>query len=247
MTYEKPKVVGILLTYNCASLVEETYNRLNKELFHQIIVVDDGSEDNIEEVSKKLELPFFTHPHGGYGANIKFGLKKMVELGGDYAVEIHGDGQFNPEYIPSAVVKITQGYDLVFGSRFTKLLQPLYDHMPLPRWLANIGLSFIERIILQVPLSELHAGLRLYSKKLVQTLPSDGTSNDYLYSFEVIAQAKFFDLKISEVPSRANYGKNHTSINYWKATVYSFQTFWVLWLYILARLGWKTKLFINRV
>lgn len=247
MTHENSKVIGIIMTYNCADLVEETYARLNKDVFYKVIIVDDGSSDNIAAVATKLGLPFYSHPHGGYGENIKYGLRKMVELGGDYAVEIHGDGQFNPEYIPSAIAKITQGYDLVFGSRFTKLMQPLRDHMPLPRWLANIGLSFLERLVLQVPLSELHAGLRLYSKKLAETIPFDGTSADYLYSFEVIAQAKFFNLKIGEVPIRANYGKDHTSINYWKATVYSFQTFWVLLLYILARLGWKTKLFINRV
>ncbi len=237
------KVVGLILTYNCAELVPETYARLNPNWFYKIIIIDDGSTDNIAEVASKLGLPFYTHKHGGYGANIKFGLQKMRELGGDYAVEIHGDGQFNPEYIPSAITKITEGYDLVFGSRFTNLLQPLRDHMPIARWLANIGLSFVERLVLQVPLSELHAGMRLYSKKLVETLPFEGTADDYLYSFEVIAQAKFFDLKIGEVPIRANYGKQHTSINYWKATIYSFQTFWTLWLYILARLGWKTKLF----
>lgn len=233
------------MTYNCADLVESTYTAIPKELFYKIIIVDDGSEDNIVQVAAKLGLPFYTHKHGGYGANIKFGLQKMLELGGDFGVEIHGDGQFNPEYIPSAVNKITQGYDLVFGSRFTNLFQPLRDHMPFPRWLANICLSFIERLILQVPLSELHAGMRLYSKKLVQTLPFERTADDYLYSFEVIAQAKFFNLKIAEVPIRANYKKQHTSISYWKACVYSFQTFWVLGKYLLARLGWRTKMFLK--
>lgn len=239
----KPKVVGIIMTYNCAGLVEDIYNRLPKDVFDAIIIVDDGSMDTIAAVAEKLHTPLFPHEHLGYGGNIKYSLKKAVELGGDCIVEIHGDGQFDPQYIPAGVEKMKEGYDFIMGSRFTDLLQPLKDGMPLSRYLANISLSFIDWLILQAPVGEYHGGLRFYSKRLVKTINLDAASDDYLFGFEVIAQARFHYLKIGEVPARADYKKTHTSISIPRAVFYSFQTFWILGKYILARLGFKIKIF----
>lgn len=158
-------------------------------------------------------------------------------------VEIHGNGQFGPQYIPAGIEKMKERYDFIMGSRFTDLSQPLKDGMSLSRYLANIGLSFIDRLILQAPLTEYHGGLRFYSRRLVETINLDATSNDYLFSFEVIAQARFHRLKIGEVPVRADYRKVHTSISIPRAAFYSFQTFWILGKYIAARLGFKIKIF----
>ena len=87
-------VFGIILTYNCAAFLEHTYSVIPKALFDQIIVIDDGSEDDALAVAAKLGIPAYTHEHGGYGSNLKFGLKKAAELGAEFIIEIHGDGQF---------------------------------------------------------------------------------------------------------------------------------------------------------
>ncbi|MBX4197979.1 glycosyltransferase family 2 protein [Candidatus Parcubacteria bacterium] len=237
------KVIGIIMTYNCAHLVEGIYNRLPKNVFDSIFITDDGSKDDIQKVAYTLGIECLKHEHTGYGGNIKLGLAKALEMGAEYMVEIHGDGQFSPEFIVPGLEKMKSGYDFILGSRFTDIRQPLRDKMPVPRYLANISLSFIDRLVLGLRLTEFHNGARIYSRRLIETIGFKNTSNDYLYSFEIIAQARYHNLKVGEVSERADYGKDHTSISMKKSIVYALKTFGVLGKYVLARIGFKTKLF----
>ncbi|MBX4187007.1 MAG: glycosyltransferase family 2 protein [Candidatus Doudnabacteria bacterium] len=237
------KVIGIIMTYNCAHLVEGIYRRLPLDVFDEVIIADDGSADNIEEVAHKIGLPYFSHEHGGYGTNIKYGLQKALERGAEYMVEIHGDGQYDPDFIPAGLQKIQQGYAFLMGSRFVNILQPLRDKMSLIRYMGNICLSFMDRLVLRLPLTEFHSGFRIYSRQLIEKLSTAGTSADYLYSFEIIAQAKYCNLPVTEIPIRCDYSQDHTSIGLRKSFIYAWQTRKVLAKYILARMGFKIKIF----
>src|SRR3990167_4408999 len=115
------KIVGIIMTYNCAPLVASTVKRIPKNSLDKLIIVDDGSKDDITSAARDLKITLFKHKHLGYGGNIKYGLKKALELGGDYMVEIHGDGQYDPKAIPTAIKKMRNGYDFMLGSRFSDL------------------------------------------------------------------------------------------------------------------------------
>jgi glycosyltransferase involved in cell wall biosynthesis len=241
---KKPKVIGIILAYKHAKFLEDLYKSLPKEAFDDLIISNDDTGDGIEEIAKKLGLKCFSHPRRHYGGNIKYGLQKALELGGDYMIEIHGDGQYGVEAIVPGIAKMKAGCDFVLGSRFIHFFQPLKDHMPLSRFLANIGLSFIDRLVFRVPLSEFHSGFRIYSRKQLQTIPLDRTVNDHLFSFQLIALTIFHKLKIGEVPVRCDYGKEHSSIKMSWAAKYSFQTIGVLAQFIWAKLGFKTKLFV---
>lgn len=241
---QKSKIIGFITTYNCAKMIKETFLNLPKEIFDQIIVVDDGSKDQPDLIVKKLGIPFFTHPHGGYGANIKYALAKAGKLGADYMIEIHGDGQYDPSTIPRAVKKAKQeNYDLLLGSRFTRPKLALKDGMPLLRFLANLLMSFINRHLFQIPLSEFYNGFRIYSKKLVNQVKFEDTSDNYFYSFQIIIQARYHNLKIGEIPIRCDYHKEHTSESFWQASLHVFDTIKLLIIYIKARMGFKTALF----
>jgi len=242
---EHGKSVCVILAYNCANVLEHTYNRIPRGSIDRIILCDDASTDNTLEVAKRLGIESYTHEHLGYGGNIKYSIRKSIELGAEYIVDLHGDGQYDPLVIPAALAKAREGYDLVLGSRFTDLRQPLRDHMSWARYLANIGLSSIERFVLNLPLSEFHTGFRVYTRHLAEAIALDQASNNFLFSFEIIAQAKFSNLKIGEVPIRCSYKEEHTSISIPQAVVYSFQTFRILALYLLAKLGLRTRIFIT--
>jgi glycosyltransferase involved in cell wall biosynthesis len=238
------KIVCMIPAYNCAHLLRKAYEQVPKEYFDDIIVVDDGSTDDTLSVAKTFGVKVFTHPHSGYGGNIKYAILKALELGADYCVEIHGDGQYDTEVIPRAVEHIQKERpDFLLGSRFTDILQPLRDKMSLARYLANIGMSTIDRLVLRLPLSEFHQGFRVYSRTLIETVGLEYTSDDHLFSFQIIAKAAFAKLRVGEIPVRCDYAGEHTSINLKRSVVYALQTFGVLLIYILAKIGFPSRLF----
>ncbi len=243
VTREKGKSICVILAYNCASVLERTYSRIPKDSVDRIILVDDASTDTTLEVAARLGIESYSHEHLGYGGNVKYSIHKGIELGAEYIVDLHGDGQYDPGAIPAALTKVREGYDLVLGSRFYDFLQPLRDKMPLSRYLANIGLSFIERVLLDMHVTEFHTGFRVYTRRLAEVVALDNTSDDFLFGFEIIAQAGFARLKIGEVPIRCSYKEEHTSISISRSVVYAFQTFKIIAIFLLARAGFTTSLF----
>ena len=238
---KKPKVIGVILAYNVASMLPRAIQRIPNGLLDDIIVMDDGSKDETYEVAKKLGLKVFRHvPNRGYGGNLKAGMKKALEMGADYIVEIHGDGaQFNPISINYAMPYMKAGKaQLILGSRFSVPGKALENGMPLIRFVANRFLSFFDRIILGLPLTEFHTGFRIYGRKLLNKVPYDANTNDYLFSFQIIAQAAYYKMPVQEVPVEADYKAEHTSHSLKGASWYAIRTFGVLTQFLLAKAGW---------
>lgn len=242
-TKNKKKVIGIILANNCGEQIEALYKSLPHEVLDMVIITNDESGDNTEEVARDLGIPCFSHPRLNYGGNMKYGMAKAIELGADYMVEIHGDGQYDVSFIKPAVEKIKEGYGLVLGSRFTDLLQPLRDKMSIIRYLANVFLSLIDRLVLGVRVSEFHTGARVYSREAIQKVDLKYTANNFLFSFQIIAQIAYHNFKIGEVPARCYYDQENSSISLKNSAIYAFATFVVLFYYVLARIGFQTKLF----
>ena len=243
MLSEGKKSVCVILAYNCGHLLENTYRRIPSGSVDRIILVDDASTDNTLEVARRLGIESYTHEHLGYGGNVKYSIRKGLELGAEYIIDLHGDGQYDPGAVPLALAKAREGYDLVLGSRFFDIKQPRRDGMPWSRYLANIGLSAIERFVLGLPVTEFHTGFRVYTKNLAEAVALDVSSDDFLFGFEIIAQAGFCNLKIGEIPIRCNYKAEHTSISIPKSIIYAFQTFKTLALFLLAKASFRIKLF----
>ena len=70
-------------------------------------------------------------------------------------------------------------------------------------------------------------------------------SNDYLFSFELIAQAAFKKCRFAQVPVETSYTGEKRGASLKNSVKYSLKTFRVLILFILAKIGIRTRLFKN--
>jgi len=244
----KPKVAAVIMTYNCASMVPRAYAQIPKHLVDDIIATDDGSKDGSHEAAKALGIAAFHHaPNRGYGGNLKEGLRIALGRGADYVVEVHGDGQFGTAALEPAMEHIGRGAGLILGSRFIVPGRARELGMPLVRYLANRGLSTFDRLVLRLPLSEFHTGFRIYSRAFLSKVPWEDNSDDYLFSFQIIAQAAWAGVPVAEVPVEADYRGEHTSHSLRGASVYAVRTFEVLGEYLLAKAGVRfSRTFPNR-
>jgi glycosyltransferase involved in cell wall biosynthesis len=85
-----------------------------------ILVVDDGSTDQTAEVSLSSGAVVLTHPFNlGVGGALQTGYKFSVKHGFKYVVQLDGDGQHPPEYLPAFLSRLNETEaDLIIGSRF---------------------------------------------------------------------------------------------------------------------------------
>ncbi len=235
MVANKKKILGLILSHNCENLISRTLNRIPKDIFDEIIVSDDGSTDNSVSRYRDLGYKVFETTKSGYGANIKNGLKSAFSLGADYVVEIHGDGaQFDPKAIHSAYDLMNDNVDLILGSRFIDKKKALELGMPLPRFVANQALSIVDRLVLRKNLSEFHTGFRIYGKN-IRNINTRYYSDDYLYSFEIIAGVIEKNMRIDEIKVECDYRSDHTSHGYIGASIYAISHFGTLFQFILKK------------
>jgi len=122
------KLSVVIPSHNEEACIEETVLTIltslkNESIDFELLVVDDHNTDSTNNILKHLELkhPEFrfienTYPHG-FGFAVKSGLES---ISGDAVVIVMADASDNPEDIIRFFRKLEEGYDCVFGSRFTK-------------------------------------------------------------------------------------------------------------------------------
>lgn len=203
------KIFGLLVTYNCETLVERAISKIPFSALDKLICTDDGSTDNTISIVKKKNIIILENIHHGYGSNLFLGLQKAFSMGATHVVEIHGDGQYDYSQIYNMKKKFNEGADLVLGDRFYNLTQPLKDLMPYHIYIGNLVLSFLGRILLGLPNNDLFPGFRGYSKNFFLEMNKVNLPKDYRFSFDIIARAKFKNLKIASVPVKCDYKNDH--------------------------------------
>ena len=118
------KIAVVIPAYNeeasIASVVE-AINNLSTDTFRLTpVVVNDCSRDTTGEVISRLKcVPLHLPINLGIGGAVQTGVKFAFNNGFDLAVQIDGDGQHPPEYIPTLVSELEKNHwDIAIGSRF---------------------------------------------------------------------------------------------------------------------------------
>ena len=113
-------IYAIIPAFNEAKSVATIIQAVLKNV-SKCIVVDDGSTDNTESVAHKagarvIHLPLNT----GTGSATKAGIRYAAANGANVVCLLDADGQHNASYIPSLLMELRNGADLVIGSRYSK-------------------------------------------------------------------------------------------------------------------------------
>jgi glycosyltransferase involved in cell wall biosynthesis len=213
-----------------------------------VIVVDDASKDGTVDVASKLPHAVVnTHPQNrGYGANQKTCYKLALENGADIIIMVHPDYQYTPLLIPAMASMIANElYHCVLGSRILGG-RALAGNMPVYKYVSNRFLTLAENILTGAKLSEYHTGYRAFSRQLLERLPLDGNSDDFVFDNQMLAQILWFGYTIAEVSCPTKYFPEASSINFVRSTKYGFGCLWTGLKFRLAKMNLiKSPLFPN--
>lgn len=215
------KIVVVMPSYNAARTLARTVQEVPRDIVDEIVLVDDASSDETVELANELGLTVFVHEKNfGYGRNQKTCYREALRLGADIVVMVHPDYQYSPNLIVPMVGMIAYGeYDVVIGSRILGK-GALEGGMPLYKYVANRFLTLIQNALLSFKLSEYHTGFRAFRRDVLETLPLNENSDDFLFDNQMLAQAVFFGFRIGEISTPTRYFAEASSINFARSVRY---------------------------
>lgn len=245
MTKTDLKIVVVLISYNAEKTLAGFYKELKKYYSGEIILVDDKSKDNTFELANKLGIESYRNKvNQGYGGNLKRALYIALKRGADVIIDIHPDGEYKPSSIPLAIKEAENGAKFILGDRFTNINKALESGMFFWKLIPLRILNLIDNIVFGTRINDFHQGFRVYTKELLSKVTWEDNSNRFIFSFELIAQAIFHGIKITQVPVETKYEGEKRGATLKHSFNYSLDTFKVLYRYILAKIGFKDDLFL---
>ena len=239
------RVAVVMPAYNAEKTLERTLADVPREWADAIILVDDASTDGTADLARRLGLKVVVHPRNrGYGGNQKTCYREALAAGADAVVMIHPDHQYDPRVIPDLVSPILSGEcDAVFGSRMLGG-HPLEGGMPRWKYYANVFLTACANAAFLRYFTEIHSGLRAYSRRYLETVRIDADSDDFIFDTQIIAQGVAKGMRFREIPIETRYFDEASQINFRRSVRYGFSILWVLARYKLNSAGiWKSALF----
>jgi len=239
------KVAVVIPGYNVARILPRTVSEIPKGAADEIILVDDGSQDDTAEVGRRLGLYVVRHPRNrGYGGAQKTGYQEAVRRGAEIVVMVHGDDQYDPSLVPLFAAKIgDEGYDVVTGTRMV-LGDVLREGMPIWKYIPNRFLTKLENLVFRTHLTDYHNGYRAYSARFLREIPLDLLSEYYDFDTDIMIQAAIRHYRVAELPNPTRYREENQQMSFARGVRYGLRILWTVTKYLLhkARI-WRQPVF----
>lgn len=179
----------------CIDTAEEAARRLaERGLVAEVLVADNGSVDGSQDYARSRGCRVTECPTRGYGAALIHGIR---EARGRFIVMGDSDASYDFREGVPMVAKLTEGYDLCMGNRFTGRIVP--GAMPtLNRYLGNPALSGVLNLFFSSGIGDAHSGLRAFRRDaaLGLHLVSPGME----FASELVVKSALKGLKMTELP-----------------------------------------------
>jgi glycosyltransferase involved in cell wall biosynthesis len=219
------RVVVVMPAYNASLTLARTHEEVLAHGFvDRVIVVDDASRDDTAERARALARTT-VHVHAvnrGYGANQKTCYALALAEGADVVVMVHPDYQYTPKLLPALVAPIVWDvHDCMLGSRILGG-RALSGGMPGYKYVANRVLTLAENILLGAKLSEYHTGYRAFSREVIEAVPLDANSDDFVFDNQMLAEIVWRGFRVGEVSCPTKYFAEASSINFSRSLRYGF-------------------------
>ena len=220
MLFDK-KIVVVMPAYNAEQTLRQTYSEIPRQYIDDVILVDDGSSDETASIARSLGCKTIVHQKNrGYGGNQKTCYTEALKHGADVVVMLHPDYQYTPKLLVAMASAIAVGqYDVMLGSRVL-CQSAIKGGMPVYKYVANRLLTWFENILLGNKLSEYHTGYRAYSREVLETLPLNENSDDFVFDNQVLAQVTYFGFSLGEISCPTKYFDEASSISLKRSTTY---------------------------
>src|SRR5436190_1501938 len=210
------KIVVVMPAYNAARTLRQTYDEvMAQKIVDLIILVDDASRDDTVAIARTLnKVQVEVHPENrGYGANQKTCYRLALAAAADIVIMIHPDYQYTPLLIPAMAALVASGlYPCVLGSRILGG-GALRGGMPWWKYVSNRFLTFVENFLTGAKLAEYHTGYRAFSRQLLERLPLQTNSNDFVFDNQILDQVIALGCAFEEVTCPVRYMPEPPSTN----------------------------------
>ena len=199
--HRSKKIVVIVPAYNEWPVVRSTVERL-LAFGHDVLVVDDGSQDDTARV-RELPITYIRHTVNlGQGAALQTGMTYAWRSGADIAVHFDADGQHDCGQIDDLIDPILSGAaDVAFGSRFLRKQDAA--RVPLSKRIVLRGGILVSWILTGVRLSDTHNGFRALSRRALEQIQLH--ENGFAHATEILQRVREAKLKFVEVPITIRY------------------------------------------
>ncbi len=171
----------------------------------EVIVINDGSNDDTSNTSKQLGALVIDHPYSlGNGAAIKSGARLAS---GNILVTMDGDGQHDPNDIERLLEMITQGYDMAVGARTS------ISHSGKRRLVGNITYNYLASLVVGHKIHDLTSGFRAVTKeKFNQFLYLLPNGFSYPTTITMAFFRNSYTVKYVSIHAKKRTGKSHIKL-----------------------------------
>jgi glycosyltransferase involved in cell wall biosynthesis len=152
------RTVAVIPAYNesetIAAVIEQT-----REHVDDVVVVDDGSTDGTAAIARDHGATVIEHVFNtGVGGAVRTGYQYAIRHDYDFVLQIDGDGQHDPAYIPELLAQ-AEDHDMVIASRY---LNESFQEYPLVR---KLGITFFTKVVNTlggIDITDVTSGFRVY-------------------------------------------------------------------------------------